>query len=163
MAMSAELSAERGGGELFLEDLIGSHILNSGHQFIGHVVEVAVTPAPEYRVIGLMYGRSSWLYRLRVLEPLLLWFSARGPVRMIAWRAVARVERFTVILAPGWEAADEALEPTQPGAAASPLTETLEAEAHTQDHARSEESEENDAIAQRAVQPPEDAERRDER
>jgi hypothetical protein len=86
-----------------LEDLVGSWIVGANHERIGRVVDVQVSPGPTCRVTGLMYGRSSWLYRLHVLEPLVRRFGMHVAVHVIPWQAVERFERFTVKLKPGWE------------------------------------------------------------
>ena len=93
----------------YLEDLVGSQILSFDRHHVGHVVDVQVSPAPDFRVTGLLYGRYGWLHRLRVLEPLMHRLGMRATARIIPWRAVDRFERFTVTLKSGWE--DEVIDP----------------------------------------------------
>jgi hypothetical protein len=95
--------------QFYLEDLVGSQILSPDRHRVGHVVDVQVSPDPDFRVTALLYGRYGWLHRLRVLEPLMRRLGMREIARIIPWRAVDRFERFTVTLKAGWE--DEVVDP----------------------------------------------------
>lgn len=89
--------------EFYIEDLIGSRIVSSERQYIGHVVDVEVSPGPERRVTGLLYGRASWLYRLHILHPV-QHSGLPAEIHVIPWRAVADFQRFIVTLKPDWQA-----------------------------------------------------------
>ncbi len=89
--------------EFYIEDLIGSRIVNSERQYIGHVVDVEVSPGPERRVTGLLYGRASWLYRLHILQPVQQ-SGLRAEIHIIPWKAVAGFQHFIITLKPDWQA-----------------------------------------------------------
>lgn len=89
------------GSTFFMEDLIGSKIVTAEGQEIGHVVDALISEGPEYCVTHLLYGRSGWLYRLHVFEPITQKFGLHVPSHVIPWEAVERFERFTVTLKSG--------------------------------------------------------------
>jgi hypothetical protein len=70
---------------------------------VGRVIEVQVTPSPEYRVIGLDVGLSAWLARLHLLGRLIALRGTNIKPRTASWDDVDRYERFTLMLKPGCE------------------------------------------------------------
>jgi hypothetical protein len=78
---------------------------------VGRVIEVQVTPGPEYRVLGLDVGLTGWLERLHLLGRLVALLGTDIKRRTASWDDVDRYERFTVTLKPG----RELKEPTTPG------------------------------------------------
>lgn len=72
--------------------LIGSKVKSASGKNLGRVVEIEVSPAPEYRVLRLILGGSGWLERWNVLLPVA---RARGrsiEPKTIDWSDVERCE-----------------------------------------------------------------------
>jgi hypothetical protein len=88
---------------LTIEELVGSKVVTAEGKRVGRVIEVQVTPGPEYRVIGLDVGLSAWLDRLHLLGRLVALRGEDIKPRMASWDDVDRYERFTVTLKPGRE------------------------------------------------------------
>jgi hypothetical protein len=86
-----------------IEELVGSKVVTAEGQQLGRVIEVQVTPGPEYRVIGLDVGLSAWLERLHLLGRLVALRGTDIKPRTASWDDVDRYERFTVTLKPGRE------------------------------------------------------------
>jgi hypothetical protein len=88
---------------LTIEELVGSKVVMAEGKQVGRVIEVQVTPGPEYRVIGLDVGLSAWLDRLHLLGRLVALRGTALKPRTASWDDVDRYERFTVTLKPGRE------------------------------------------------------------
>src|SRR5918911_239643 len=88
---------------LTIEDLVGSKVVTAEGKQVGRVIEVQVTPGPEYRVIALEVGLSAWLARLHLLGRLGALRGTDIKPRTVSWDDVDRYERFTVTLKPGRE------------------------------------------------------------
>lgn len=86
---------------LCIEDLIGSRVVTAAGERLGPVVDVVVTPAPEYRVSGLELGRYGWLDRFALLRPLAHVLGPRAEPRIVPWEAVDRFEGGTLTLKSG--------------------------------------------------------------
>lgn len=85
-----------------IEDLVGSRIVSADGELVGHVVEIRVSPAPDYRVVELQFGRYGWLDRLNALRLIHGKYRPFAESECIPWEAVAAFERFTVTLKPGF-------------------------------------------------------------
>lgn len=85
-----------------IEDLVGSRIVTATGKHVGHVVEVRVTPSPDYCIIELEFGRYGWLDRLNILRLIHGKYRPIVESERISWDAVASFERFTVTLKPGY-------------------------------------------------------------
>lgn len=88
---------------VFIEDIVGSKIVTADGKRIGRVTELLSTQDGSHEVIGLVYGRSAWLYRLHVLEPLAEKFGYGLEPHIVPWDAVDRFENFVVVLKAGSE------------------------------------------------------------
>jgi hypothetical protein len=86
---------------LTIEELVGSKVVTAEGQQVGRVIDVQVTPGPEYRVIGLDVGLTGWLDRLHLLGRLGALRGTDITPRTASWDDVDRYERFTVTLKPG--------------------------------------------------------------
>lgn len=86
-----------------IADLVGSKIVTAEGKTIGRVIELRVTPGPEYRVTAIECGLGGWLHRLHVLRRVAVLLPRQGAPRVIPWEDVARYERFVVTLKPGRE------------------------------------------------------------
>lgn len=86
-----------------IEELVGSKVVTAEGKQVGRVIEVQVTPGPEYRVIGCDVGLNAWLYRLHLLRRLARLLGQDRKPRTAYWDDVDRYERFTVTLKPGRE------------------------------------------------------------
>ena len=95
--------SQQGTSTLSIADLIGSKIVTAGGKRIGHVVDIQVTPGPEYEVTGLVFGRYAWLYRFDVLHPFIKAIGLDVEPDTIPWHAVEGFERLVVTLKPGYE------------------------------------------------------------
>jgi len=88
---------------MFIEDLVGSKIVTAEGKKIGRVVDIQITPGPQYEVSELIFGEYAWLYRFHVLRPLAKTFGLHHQPKIVPWSAVARFERFVVTLKAGHE------------------------------------------------------------
>lgn len=88
---------------IYIADLVGSKIVTAEGRTIGRVIDLRVTPGPEYRVIALECGLSGWLHRLHVLRRVAMLLPRQGEPRVIPWEDVARYDRYVVALKPGRE------------------------------------------------------------
>jgi PRC-barrel domain len=86
-----------------IEDLVGSKVVTAEGKQVGRVIEVQVTPGPEYRVIAFDVGLSAWLDRLHLLGRLVALRGTDIKPLTAYWDDVDRYERFTVALKPGRE------------------------------------------------------------
>lgn len=79
--------------------ILGRKIITADGNVIGHVADIELTPAPEFQVIALFYGRRGWYHRLHLVNP----FGSRKhrkPDR-VPWDAVERLEESAIRLKPG--------------------------------------------------------------
>lgn len=88
---------------LYLEDIIGSPILDANGKKLGRVVEIKITPQPPYRVTALLFGTSGWLRRLAVLAPFDKLFGEPTKPSEIEWEAIESFENYKVKLKPGYK------------------------------------------------------------
>jgi poly(hydroxyalkanoate) depolymerase family esterase len=86
---------------LTIEELVGSKVVTAEGKQVGRVIEVQVTPGPEYRVIGFDVGLTAWLERLHLLGRLVALRGTDIKPRTASWDDVVQYERFTVTLKPG--------------------------------------------------------------
>ena len=86
-----------------IADLVGSKIVTAEGKLIGRVIELRVTPGPEYRIIAIECGLGGWLHRLHVLRRVAMLLPRQDEPRVISWKDVARYERYVVTLKPGRE------------------------------------------------------------
>jgi sporulation protein YlmC with PRC-barrel domain len=89
--------------ETSIAGLIGAVIATADGHRLGHVVDVELTPAPEYRVLALLYGRAAWLYRFHALHGSAALLGRRPRFRRIPWEAVASAARDRITLKAGAE------------------------------------------------------------
>lgn len=86
-----------------VEDLVGSTIVTAEGKHVGRIVEIRVSPGPDYRVVELLFGRYGWLDRLNLLRLIHGKYRPIVESERIPWDAVASFERFTVTLKPGYD------------------------------------------------------------
>lgn len=86
-----------------VEHLVGSKIVTATGEHVGHVVEMRVSPGPDFRVLELEFGRYGWLDRLNVLRLIHGKYRPIVESERIPWDAVATFERFTITLKPGYD------------------------------------------------------------
>jgi len=84
-----------------VEDLVGSNIITAEGKHVGRIVEIRVSPGPDYRVAELLFGRYGWLDRLNLLRLIHGKYRPIVESERISWDAVASFQRFTVTLKPG--------------------------------------------------------------
>lgn len=84
-------------------DLVGSRIVLTDGTRIGHVVDVQVTPAPDWSVISLTYGAYGWLYRFRALRTVVGRLGIHFVRDEVPWESVESFRDFTVHLKPGYD------------------------------------------------------------
>ena len=82
-----------------LADLIGSMIVGAEGTRIGHVVDIELAAAPDYRVRCLEVGAAGWLDRLDLLRSTKHQRLA-GEGSHIAVEAIDRIDGFTIHLKP---------------------------------------------------------------
>ncbi len=86
---------------LRLEELLGKKIITAGGKPIGHIFDIQLSRDGKHRVIALMYGQKSLLYRLHVYNPIARAFRLKQQPKTIPWEAVENVERSAVRLKAG--------------------------------------------------------------
>ncbi|GLV56813.1 hypothetical protein KDH_36520 [Dictyobacter sp. S3.2.2.5] len=83
---------KRAPAKMFISDLLGCKIVTAQGKVLGHVLDLMLTAAPEYRVRALMYGRSGLFHRLSVLSPFRKMAGVNPPCDTIPWHAVDSLE-----------------------------------------------------------------------
>lgn len=86
-----------------LEELLGKKIVTSDGKVLGHVFDIQLSRDGAHRVIALMYGQKSLLFRLHVYKPISTAFGLEQQPKTIPWEAVERVERSAVRLKAGYD------------------------------------------------------------
>lgn len=86
-----------------VEELVGRDIVTADGKHVGHVVEIRVSPGPDYRIVELQFGRYGWLDRLNVLRLIHGKYRPIAAPERIPWDAVATFERSTITLKPGYD------------------------------------------------------------
>jgi sporulation protein YlmC with PRC-barrel domain len=92
---------------LFMDDIVGSPILDANGKKLGRVVEIKITPTPPYRVTALLFGAKGWLRRLAVIAPFDQLFGEPAKPSTIEWEAVESFENSRVKLKPGYHPTGE--------------------------------------------------------
>jgi sporulation protein YlmC with PRC-barrel domain len=86
-----------------LEELLDKKIVAADGKKVGHVFDIQLSRDGENRVIALMYGQKSLLFRLHVYQPAAIAFRLEQQPRVIPWEAVENVDRAAVRLKPGYQ------------------------------------------------------------
>lgn len=81
-----------------IEDLMDKRIVTANGKTLGHVIDIQLSRDGENRVIALMYGYRSLLYRLHVYQSVARAFQIHQKPQMIPWESVERVEHSTIRL-----------------------------------------------------------------
>ena len=81
-----------------IENLLDKKIVAADGKTLGHVVDVQLSQDSKYRIIALMYGYHSLLYRLHVFEPVAKAFHLHEKPKTIPWEAVKRVDQSAIQL-----------------------------------------------------------------
>lgn len=81
-----------------IEDLMDKRIVTADGKTLGHVIDIQLSRDGENRVIALMYGYHSLLYRLHVYEPVARAFHFHQKPQMIPWEFIERVGHSTIRL-----------------------------------------------------------------
>ena len=81
-----------------IENLLDKKIVTADGKTIGHVIDIQLSQDSKYRVIALMYGYHSLLYRLHVYEPVARAFHLHQKPKQIPWEAVKRVDQVAIWL-----------------------------------------------------------------
>lgn len=89
-----------GPGQVAIEDVIRARIIAADGRVLGRVIDLEVTPAPEYRVTAVLYGTAAWLYRFNVLEAITAPLGRRLEPKRICWDDVDRLEPHALHLRP---------------------------------------------------------------
>jgi sporulation protein YlmC with PRC-barrel domain len=92
---------ERKREKLRISELLSCKIVTAEGKFVGHVVDVQLTPDPPYRVTALLFGQHALLYRLHVLDLFKKRSSSPQMPDRVLWETIDRIEPPTVILKPG--------------------------------------------------------------
>ena len=88
--------------KLYIGNILGKKIVTAEGKTIGHVADIQLSPAPEYAVVALIFGRRGWLFRLHVLNPFASLEKRNRKPKTVPWDAVDRIEGGIVILKPGY-------------------------------------------------------------
>jgi hypothetical protein len=84
---------------LLVADLIGSTVRDANGATLGKVVDIVATAQPPHELLELEVGATAWLDRLNVTT---LTKRGRFPTsrQRIPWARVARIDGYTIHLAP---------------------------------------------------------------
>ncbi len=85
-----------------IEDLLDKKIVAADGKTLGHVIDIQLSRHAPYRVIALMYGYNSLLYRLHVYEPVARAFHLHQEPKKIPWESVERVDHKAIWLKEGY-------------------------------------------------------------
>lgn len=86
-----------------LAEIVGGKVVTAEGKKVGHIVEIRVSPGPEYRVQSLLLGRYGWLDRFDLLRSARSHLPRNPDPHIIPWDAVDRLEPNKVVLKPGRE------------------------------------------------------------
>lgn len=81
-----------------IEDLLDKRIVTAQGKTLGHVIDIQLSRDGQNRIIALMYGYHSLLFRLHVYEPAASAFRQHDQPKTISWESVERVERKAIRL-----------------------------------------------------------------
>jgi sporulation protein YlmC with PRC-barrel domain len=81
-----------------IEDLLDKKIVAVDGKILGHVIDIQLSRNAPYRIVALMYGYHSLLYRLHVYEPVARAFHLHQEPKKIPWEAVERVDQAAIWL-----------------------------------------------------------------
>src|SRR5947209_9785387 len=86
-----------------IQELMSKKIVTAEGKTIGHVFDIQLSRDGEHRVIALMYGEKSLLYRLHVYESVARAFRFKQKPKTIPWEAVESFDDAAVHLKQGYE------------------------------------------------------------
>ncbi len=81
-----------------IENLLDKKIVTADGKTLGHVIDIQLSQDSKYRIIALMYGYHSLLYRLHVFDPVARAFHLHDKPKTIPWEAVAHVDQSAIQL-----------------------------------------------------------------
>ncbi len=81
-----------------MEDLLDKKIVTADGKTLGHTIDIQLTRHAPYRIVALMYGYHSLLYRLHVYEPVARAFHLHHEPKKIPWEAVEHVDHKAIWL-----------------------------------------------------------------
>ena len=93
------MTVEKRAKVVHISTILDRKIITADGNVIGHVADIELTLAPEFKVVALFYGRRGWFHRLHLVNP----FGSRKhhkPDR-VPWDAVERLEKSAIRLKPG--------------------------------------------------------------
>jgi sporulation protein YlmC with PRC-barrel domain len=98
------ITKQRQNKKIHIEDILGRKIVTADGNAIGHVADIQLSPAPEFRIIALLYGWGGWYYRLHLLNP----FGKKHYHKpdIVPWEAIERIEQSAIRLKPGYKFRD---------------------------------------------------------
>ncbi len=88
---------------LYVSDLLECKIVDANGKLIGHVADIQLTPAPEYRICAFFFGPRGWLHRLHVLNPFEKRQTSPAKPDKIPWEAIERIDPPIITLKSGIE------------------------------------------------------------
>jgi hypothetical protein len=77
----------------FITDLLGCKIVTTEGKNIGRVVDMHLSPGPDFQITDLVYSHSAFLYKLHILRTLATRFGMHIEQGTIPWAAVDQYER----------------------------------------------------------------------
>lgn len=83
---------------LTIENLLDKKIVTADGKTLGHVIDIQLSRNAPYRIVALMYGYHSLLYRLHVYEPVARAFHLHQEPKKVPWEAVERVDHKAIWL-----------------------------------------------------------------
>lgn len=86
-----------------ITDLLAHRVMTADGKQLGHVADLELSPAPEYKITALLYGASAWLHRLHVLHRFAGILRLRVKPGTAAWDDIARIENGVITLKPEYQ------------------------------------------------------------
>lgn len=81
-----------------IEDLLDKRIVTAQGKTLGHVIDIQLSRDGQNRIIALMYGYHSLLFRLHIYTPVARAFHLHEKPKVVPWESVERVERQAIRL-----------------------------------------------------------------
>ncbi len=86
-----------------LEELLYKKIMTADGKRIGHVFDIQISRDGAFRIMALMYGEKSLLFRLHAYEPFARAFRFNQKPRTIPWDEIDHFDHTAVYLKPGYK------------------------------------------------------------
>ena len=84
----------------FITDLLGCTIVTTEGRKVGRVVDMHLSPGPDFQITDLVYSHSALLYKLHILRTLAIRLGMHIEQGTVPWADVYRYEHTTLTVRP---------------------------------------------------------------